>query len=148
MKFCWVCLIISWARLGSGTHPTDPCLGGGLLGVPQPIMGSVRLGHTPNWLVCHHQSLISTIVKFHPPPAKEAKTLPGIPWWHVTKCPHSASEEKWMSCHNPDKKGGCPNTVIYSNVHLRSRLDVRFLDVSYRGWNVALVKYYRVKVSQ
>jgi hypothetical protein len=31
-----VCLTISWVRLGKGTRPTDPCVGGVLVGVPHP----------------------------------------------------------------------------------------------------------------
>jgi hypothetical protein len=37
--FYWVCLTITWVRLGQGTRPTDPCSGGVLLGVPHRIMG-------------------------------------------------------------------------------------------------------------
>jgi hypothetical protein len=41
--------------------------------------------------------LNSTIGTFNPPPANQAKTLPGVPRRHVTKSPHFVSEQKSQS---------------------------------------------------
>jgi hypothetical protein len=50
-------------------------------------------------------------VPFRPPPTKEAKTLPGILWCHVTIPLDFDAEES--GCHGTIqvKKRGCPNTV-------------------------------------